>query len=326
MCFKKILVSLIAIIAVVATIVTLKQEKNDLPLVAIANYGPHSSLNDAIAGFKKRMENQGFNENKNIHYEIVDVGFDPALIPQMISRLKNKNPAVMVVMTTPVAQFAKGAIKDIPLIYSVITDPQQAGLLSDPEKSENNITGSSDRQKPELILEFAKTLMPKVKTVGLLYATAESNDHALVSMMKEAAQKMNMQILAVPVDQTRDIPSAMTQFAGKADFIYVGASGPIQPALPVIAAKAKKMNIPVFNLNKEAVEEGLVLASFGVDYEKVGANTAKLTAQILHGKPINTLNPIYPSSQDHIGIISHRQAESFGITVPDNLKHISIVN
>ena len=64
------------------TAIFLMQRNNqtDLPVVAIANYGPHASLDATIAGFKEQMQQEGFIENKTVHYEIADVGFDASLI------------------------------------------------------------------------------------------------------------------------------------------------------------------------------------------------------------------------------------------------------
>src|SRR5262245_9234381 len=115
-------IALIAIIIGLMAFLTTRHESN-LPVVAIANYGPHSSLDAAIRGFKKELAVQGFIDGETIHYEIADVSFNTSLIPQMIGSLKTKNPEVMMLMGTPIAQFAKGSIKEMPLIYNVITDP-----------------------------------------------------------------------------------------------------------------------------------------------------------------------------------------------------------
>jgi len=66
--------------------------KDPLPLIAIANYGPHSSLDQSISGIKSELALQGYIEHKNIEYMVVDVGFDTSLIPQMIANLKTKHP------------------------------------------------------------------------------------------------------------------------------------------------------------------------------------------------------------------------------------------
>lgn len=312
--------ALILVIFVVVTIILFSRSKqSNLPLIAIANLGPHSSLEASIQGIKNELTKNGFIEQENVQYEIVDVGFDASLIPQMITNIKSHHPRVLVTITTPVAQYAKGTIKDIPLIYSVITDPVAAGLIKKSHRPEGNMTGSSDKQDLNLLLNFTKQVLDNPSRVGILYSTAEGNDLALVHMLKQAALTSHMQVVAVPIDQTRDIPMAMQQFNQKVDFIYVGGSGVIQPALPVIASESSKMGIPIFNVNEAAVKENMVLASFGVNYHQVGINAGKLIIGILQGKSIASLPPQYPSTKDYQGFVSQKNAANLGLHLPVNL-------
>ncbi len=308
------------IISTLAFIIHHNKANHGLSVLAIANYGPHASLDATITGFKDQMQAEGFIENQNIYYEIADVGFDPSLISQMLFSLKAKNPKAMLVMTTPVAQAAKGKIHDIPLIYTVVTDPIEAGLITEKHSSNANITGSSDMQDLKAFLEFAKSILPKSKNIGLLYATSEANDVALVNMMKSAASEFDMSVLAIPVEQARDVQIRMQEFKDKVDFIYVGTSGPIQPTLPIISIEARKMHIPVFNAESQAVKDGLALASFGVDHLAVGRNAGKLAAAILRGHKISDLIPSYPTSADHQGVINKKIAQEFGVNIPSNLE------
>lgn len=311
---------LITLLLIAGIFFAIKQQKSNLPIVAIANYGPHSSLDASIKGMKEELAKQGFIEGRNIAYEISDVGFDANLIPQMIAKLTSQQPKVMVVMTTPIAQYAKGSIHNIPLIYNVITDPVEAGLLHEHKTPEQNITGSSDQQNLGSVLAFVKKLLPHAKRAGLLYSTAESNDATLVRMMKAATIAQGFELVTIPVEQSRDVAMRMQQFNEKVDFIYVGTSGPIQPTLPVISAEATKIGIPIINVDAGAVKDGLVLASFGVDYVKVGNNAGKLVAEVLRGVPVSKLTPIYPKDSDHHGFISMKKAHEIGISIPAELK------
>jgi putative ABC transport system substrate-binding protein len=315
---RKIFTAAAAILCVATISIVYLKKNNDLPLITIASYGPHASLEASLRGLKMELEDNGFIENKTIKYEIADVGFDPSLIPQMIARLCGLNPKIMVVKTTPVAQYANGKIDDIPLIYSDINDPIEACLIKDRDHSYGNITGSSDQENLGLLLEFAKTILPKAKAIGILYSTSESNDAALVRMMKEEVVKAGISLVAIPIDQARDIPIRMQNFFGKVDFIYVGTSGPIQPALPTIVSEAQKMNIPVFNAHEQAVYDGLALASFGVNYECVGRNAGKLAVKILNGAPIKDLPPLYLKIEDHKCFVNKKLAKKFGIEIPKN--------
>lgn len=297
----------------------------NMPIIAIANYGPHSSLQASIAGIKKKLAEQGFIENKNIHYEIMDVSFDATLIPQMIAKLKQFSPKVMVAITTPVAQFTKNSIRDIPIVYNVITDPVSAGLIQSPLSSYQNMTGSSDKQNLNLFLSFAQKLLPKAQTIGILYAPSETNDVALVKMMTDAATKLNMKVIALAIEHVRDMQIRLQAFKNKVDLIYVGGSGPILPSLPIIAKLADKMGIPVFSVESDAVIKGYVLASFGVNYHQVGQNAGKLIADILNQKNIARLTPLYPQEKDHHGYINIKKATDLNISIPKNMPHVTLV-
>lgn len=312
-------------ILIALTFVIMPTKTTALPLIAIANFGPHPSIEASIQGIKQELVAQGFIENKTVRYAIMDVGFDASLIPQMITQLKNQHPKVMVAITTPVAQYAKGTIKDIPLVYSVITDPMAAGLLKTHDTPHANVTGSADTQNLNVVLAFAKRILPHASRVGLLYSTAESNDKALLTMMNQAAALSNMQVVAVPVDEARTIPMAMQSFKNKVDFIYVGGSGTIQPTLPVIAAEGRHMGIPVINFDDDAVKKNMVLASVGVNYQRVGIHAGQLIVSLLKGTPMQDLSPSYPTVSDHQCFLSKKNAALFGIDLPTNLDRIHVI-
>ncbi len=322
---KKVVALILLIVVVLIIGFFSRSKQSNLPLIAIASLGRHSSLDASMQGIKDELTKNGYIEKENVQYEIVDVGFDASLIPQMITNMKSHHPCVLVATTTPVAQYAKGSIKDIPLIYSVITDPVAARLIKAPHRPEGNMTGSSDQQDLHVLLDFTKKVLDHPSRVGILYATAEVNDLALVHMLKQVALTSHMQVVAVPIDQTRDIPMAMQQFNQKVDFIYVGGSGAIQPALPVIASESRKMGIPIFNVNEAAVKENMVFASFGVNYHQVGVNTGKLIVGILQGQSIASLPPQYPSTKDYQGFVSQKNAAQLGLHLPGNLPNTTVV-
>ncbi len=287
------------------------------PLVGIANYGPHSSLHEAIKGLQESLKS----DHPDVRFEVLDVNFQPPLIGQMLSKLSSSKPNVIVVMTTPVAQTAKNKILDIPLVFSCITDPKDAGLLD----RRQNMTGTSEKQDLGMMIEFVQKLMPKVKTIGMLYATGEANDVALLKMMEDATSKVGLKLMAIPIEQSLDIPLRMRGFKDKVDVIYVGLSGPIQPALPVIISNANDMKIPIINADPEAVYAHHVLGSFGVNHYQIGVNTGKLVEKILAKQLPQDIAPTQPLRQDHRGFISKPQMEKFKISIPEDLTHITVI-
>ncbi len=321
----KLIIALAAIICTVSLYYNFVREDN-LPIVAIANYGAHSSLHESIRGIQESLAQKGFHEGKNIHFEISDVNFDSSLIMQMLSKLKASKPKILVALTTPVAQAAKNTIKDTPIVFADITDPVESGLIKNHDTAANNITGAADTQDLKVVIEFAKSLIPNLKNIGILYATGESNDLALVKMMEKAAKSENIKLIAIPVETARDVPIRMIMFKDNVDVIYVGSSGPIQPSLPTIVSIAEEMRIPVLNMNAEEVKENKVFASCGVSYYKVGVNAGKIIADILGGKPVSSIAPIYPEAQDHEAFISRKRALKIGYAIPNSLTNVSIID
>jgi len=74
--------------------------------IAIANFGPHGSFEQVIAGFKAALAEKGYVEGQGVAYDYSDCQFDPALIPQVLSRLEARKPDLMLTVTTPMTQGA----------------------------------------------------------------------------------------------------------------------------------------------------------------------------------------------------------------------------
>ncbi|MDR2107220.1 MAG: ABC transporter substrate-binding protein [Holosporaceae bacterium] len=307
-----------AVITIASAALLFKEKKkDDLPIVVIANYGPLKDLELSIRGIKAELSNNGFRDGETVKIELADIACDLSLIPQIIAKLKNCNPKVMILVSTPIAQFAKKKVRNIPLVYDAVTDPVAAGLIETRDKAGDNITGSADMQNLNILLKFIKTIFPKTKTIGLPYLTAESNDGALLKMMEKAVPNFGLTVVPIPVDQMRDIPVRIQSVSRKVDCIYVGAGG-LLAAMPAIASEARKAGIPVLSAEDLAVRDGLALASYGVNTESVGRNAGKLAAKLLNGADVKTLIPVYPKSEDHICVVNKKLAEKFKIRIPKN--------
>ena len=315
---------LVALSLLLLSTFTNTQKDSSLPLIAIANYGPHSSLQETIDGLKAKLTQLGYVEDKTIRYEITDVNFETSLIIQMLNKLKSDKPHIIVALSTPIAQAAKNTITDIPVVYADVTDPVEAGLVSNDPNS--NITGTSDKQDLSLMFKLAKQLLPSAKKVGVLYSTGEANDLSLVNMLVATSKELGLEVVAIPVEHTRDVVTRMKLFKDKVDFIYTGSSGAIQASLPAISSAAQAMQLPLFNFNGEEVISHIALASYGVSHKQVGANAANIIDKLLKGEKIGNIKPVYPTEEDHKAFISRKKADQLGLKIPTDLTNVIIVD
>ncbi|MDJ1463236.1 ABC transporter substrate-binding protein [Nitratireductor sp. GZWM139] len=289
--------------------------------IGIANFGEHPQLNTAIQGFKDAMAAGGYEEGKDVVYSESHTNFDASLVPQMIAKLQAEGPVLMYTVTTPVSQIAKKALagSGIPIVFSAVTDPVAAKLVPSWEAGDEGMTGATDLQDVAAVMEFAKKLVPDAKRIGQPYNPGEANDVALLEKVQEAAPAAGFEVVAVGVDNVNDIQQRVASLAGKADVIYTPASNLLQPAIAAVSAAARQAGIPIINSDDGAVSDGVVPASFAVNYQQVGLNAGKIALQILDGTDPKSIPPMNPAYEDHSPRISKKAMATFGLEIPEEL-------
>lgn len=289
--------------------------------VGIANFGEHPQLAAAIAGFKKAMADNGFVEGTDVVYTESHTNFDASLVPQMIAKLQAEQPKLIYTVTTPVSQIAKKALagSGIPIVFSAVTDPVAAKLVPSWEAGDEGMTGATDLQDMAAVMEFTKKLLPNAKRLGVPYNPGEANDVALLEKIKELAPAGGFEVVEVGVDNVNDIQQRIASLAGKADVIYTPASNLLQPAIAAVSAAARQAGIPIVNSDDGAVRNGVVPASFAVNYNQVGLAAGKIAADILKGADPKTIAPWRPAYADHSPQISKKAMAAFGIEIPASL-------
>ncbi|MBI1954607.1 MAG: ABC transporter substrate-binding protein, partial [Proteobacteria bacterium] len=139
-------------------------QKKTLKVITVTQIIEHPSLDQERSSFIETLSNLGFGDTIKIIFENAHGNMTTAVqIAQKFSGLK---PDVMVAFSTPSAQsLAKiSQEKGIPLIFSSVTDPQQAHLAQSPW-----ITGISDGLSAVSQIKFIQTLFPFLKKIGIIY-------------------------------------------------------------------------------------------------------------------------------------------------------------
>ena len=81
----------------------------------------------------------------------------------------------LVAIATPSAQAVVAATKSVPVVYSGVTDPVAAQLVKGWGASGTNVTGVSDKLPLDKQVTLIKRVVPKAKTVGMVYNPGEAN-------------------------------------------------------------------------------------------------------------------------------------------------------
>jgi putative ABC transport system substrate-binding protein len=285
--------------------------------VAIANMGPHGSLEQVIAGFKQALADKGFVEGTGVVYDYSHCNFDPNLIPQVLTKLESGKPDVIVTITTPMTQAAVKIVRDqsIPIVFAPVTDPIAGGLVPDWEHGSARFVGASNLQSMEAVLGFAKKLLGEVKSFGMLYNPGDANDIANKNLAEAAAKAAGITFKAVGVDSVNDIGQRASTLQG-VDFIYAIPSSMLMPALPAIASTADRLKIPVISASPQGAQDHVVLAAMSVSWTQVGYQAGLRAAAILNGARPSQLANYKPAPEDHSAVISGKRLKQSGKELP----------
>ena len=171
-----------------------------------------------------------------------------------------------------------GETKDIPIIFSAVTDPVAAGIVKDMDNPGGNITGTSDAVKVDQIMELASEITPGYKTVGALYNSSETNSVATVKQLKEYAKENDIKVVESAITNSNEIQTAAQSLAKKCDIVFSPTDNTVASSIATANDVFIKNKIPFYVAADSMVKDG-ALATSGVDYEYLGQETAKMVVE-----------------------------------------------
>src|SRR5262249_235479 len=94
--------------------------------------------------FKKELNARGYVEGQNLVLDLRFAEGKLALLPVLAAELVALKPNVIVAITTNAALAAKQATETIPIVFTFVSDPVGAGIVSSLARPGGNITGVTD--------------------------------------------------------------------------------------------------------------------------------------------------------------------------------------
>ena len=283
-------------------------------LIGISQYGQHGSLDNCREGFLQGLEEAGLKEGVDFEVDYRNADFDDTMTTQIGDAFSAEDVDLMVGIATnsAVACFNAAEDKDIPVIFTAITDPVGAHLDS------GNITGTSDALPVAGQLELIRALQPDADTVGIIYTTSEPNSVYSVGIYEDLAADYGFTIDAVGVTSQAEVPQAVDQLiADGVDCLSNLTDNNVVGVLTSILEKTDEAGIPVYGSEVEQVKLGCV-AGAGLDYVQLGIQTGKMAAKVLTGEATCEDLP-YETIENYGLYINSDSLSALGITVPKDI-------
>ncbi len=284
--------------------------RKDLITIGIIQTVSHPALDDVREGYIEHLK-KNLGSKVEFVYQNAEGSISSA---HSIAKSYHNNSRIKGILAigTPVAQAMANIEKIKPIYIAAITDPQEAGLLT----NNKNVCGTNDMIDVGEEISIIKKIVPQAKTVAILYNPAEVNSVVMVKTIEKELKKVDLISIKMGVNSDSEVAMATTIATRKADVIITPTDNLIVAAMPQVAAIALKHKTPLFATDNPSVKRG-ALASRGVNYIRAGRQTAAITMQVLQGKSPKDL-PIQQPRDNEL-VVNENTLKQLGLMLPAKL-------
>ena len=142
-------------------------------------------------------------------YRMYNAGQDINKLKDIIQILLQTPPDLVYVFGTTATRQVMSRIKDIPIVFNVVTRPVKAGIIDSWEHSGNNTTGVSSMVPLNSQLKALKKVVD-YKVLAVLYNPLEPNSCIQIKLLHRLSARMNFEIKAFPITHASDVDRAIS--------------------------------------------------------------------------------------------------------------------
>ncbi|MDD6326343.1 MAG: ABC transporter substrate-binding protein [Lachnospiraceae bacterium] len=238
---------------------------------------------------------------------------DSTTLNQITTQLIDDGVDVIVPIATPAAQIVQAATEDnqIPVVFSAVSDPVGAGLAESMDAPGANITGTSDALNTNAILDLMLVANPDVKKVGLLYSQSEDSSKQPIADAKAYLDEKGIEYVEkTGTNNTEVTQAADALIAAGVDAVFTPTDNTVMTAELAIYEKFIDAGIPHY-CGADSFALNGAFCGYGVDYAKLGVETADMVIEVLQGADPAT-TPI-KTFDNGIATVNTETAEALGI-------------
>jgi putative ABC transport system substrate-binding protein len=299
----------------------LHSQQSAVPVIGfLTTASERSRGGEQLVAFHTGLRDQGFTEGQNLGIEYRWARDDYSLLPLLARELVALRVVVIVAAGGHVsALVAHDLTRDIPIVFTTVTDPVKDGLIASLNRPGGNATGTAGltSELDPKRLEFLQKLKPTAAVIGVL---VNPNRPGLYDQSKElqaAADKMNLKLRFEQAATDRDIESAFQAFASqRVDALLVTADPFFNNRRAQVLSLAARHALPAIYQWPEFVRGG-GLMSYGPSITEAYHHAGVLAGLILKGAKPAELPVVQPAKFQLV--INAGTARQLGLTVPRDL-------
>jgi putative ABC transport system substrate-binding protein len=271
-------------------------------------------------GLLKGLAEHGYVDGQNMKVDFKSAQGNFGTAQQIVRQFIGDHPDVIVTITTPTSQAAVAATKEIPIVFSTVTDPIKSKLVPTLKHPGGNASGVDDLVPTEQQLDVVKQIVPNLKRLGIVYDPSLDNARSTVESIKAVAPKMGFTVVESTAMGLNNVPAAGQNLVGKVDAIFVPNDTTVYAAFESIVKICQDAKVPLFTAERRSVQRGAV-ATVGFDFVDMGVVTSHMVDKVLKGTKPGDMDVVSMKDQPgSLGLyINKASAEKMGVTIPPEL-------
>jgi len=282
--------------------------------ISVNQFVEHPALDSAVQGFKDALADEGF---QDAVFTVHNAQANMSTVLQIVSQIQGEKPDLVLAVATPSAQSTAQKIKDIPVLFTAVTDPKSAGLVDSMDRPGHNVTGTTDMNPIEAQVALIREIHPQAKNLGVIYNAGEANSVVQVEILKTAAAKNGFELKEAVTVNTAGVFQAAKSLVGAVEVIYLPTDNTVISSQDSVTKVAVENKIPVYPGEAESVRKGGV-ASLALDYYELGRQTGVQAARILRGEAKPADMPVETQKETSL-VVNLTFAESVGAVLPQSV-------
>ena len=314
---RKLLAPLLVVGILLTSLISLHQlkadKKKDVFRIGISQFITHQSLDATREGFVDELAKQGYVEGKNIEIDLQNAQGEQRNLKTISQQLAESSDVVLAI-ATPSAQSLANTTQTTPVIFSAVTDPVSAKLVESREHPGGNVTGTSDQSSDAIStqINLIKKVLPKAKTIGILYTQSEPNSVVQKDEAKRLLEEKGFTVVEKTILNSNNVKAAAESWMAEVDMVFVPTDNIISSTMETVKQVSIKHKVPVFGGSTEMIAVG-GLYNYGTNYEELGRQTARMLVRVLKGeKPENIAVELPEKLELHT---NQEMADALGIDI-----------
>jgi len=288
---RQAMTTLFLAISLTMTIPLLLAEAGPVKRIGILAFSEDSRYSDSTRGVIDQLKTEGFVE-PGVMFIKAEAGRNKAKAAEFIRQFAEAKLDLIVTQGTSATVPVAREIKDVPIVFSVVYDPVEAGIAMSWKSSGNNTTGASTKISMSSLLDSLIAFAP-VKYLSVLYTPGEKNSEAQLRDLQNIQATYRIKIIPVPINKKEELPQLLPEVVRTSDAIFVTGSTLVNSQISMVVDLATKGKVVTVTHLEDLVEKGVLIGVCTNSYN-LGRLAGEKAARILKGAkpssiPIETL-------------------------------------